>query len=640
MIATSPIGSPVASSTPFDRVGGFDVLARAVGRFIARLSEAPALARFAGTAVREDTRWRLQLLLTDLLGGPMAYEGPDPAELRHSLKIDVTAFDAGVTLLTACFVDVGASPAAIDELRSTLGSFGRRIGVAATVGTTDPRPRLIARATALAEEKHLDNLNLFVLDPHYAVVHVSPEAARAIQAVDADLRRAFGLSAADLPNSSFLRFHPAPTQLQGMLTDRSRLPRETSWHFGRNTWKATLLAVEGDDGALLGYAVAWHDESEAGRIAEVFRRLSTEAEDLPVPLMYPMDAACETWSGNAACEVALERLRPYLPHRVNALEGLPASLFFPETIERKTLFRDPDKLPHKRQVRFGPETVSILVSPVRDQEQRFLGPQITWEIVHFTRPDDVPAPPPPPRTPIVAASDPEAEALAQLLELSPSIGVSNGNGYAHDPEPEPEATLEVFAETPVEVPVEASVAAPPSAIEVLRGNARVLEQAGRGLQQLASLIDSVALLTAQGLDDTATASAGDKADAQVVTRDMEAAQEALALARQGGLGARPEVDQALQWLEQLARQANLLAVQCAADVLREDAAAAGEALREAVEGLAEGLSARVDAVNALAQTTANTLHAAGIRTSRVRALRAVLHESPAPSPDVPPTAFG
>ena len=640
MTALGQLNGTSSTTTPFDRVGGFDVVARAVGRFMARMSEVPALARFAQVAAREDTRWRFQLLVTDLLGGPMAYDGPDPAELRHELRLDAAAYDAGVTLLTACFVDVGAPAGAVDELRSMLGSFGRRIGLAATVGASDPRPRLIARAKALIEARQLDSQNLFILDPHYTVVYLSDEASRAIQAVDGDLRRAFGLSAADLPNASFLRFHPAPTQLQGMLTDRTRLPRETTWCFGRNTWKANLNTVEGEDGALLGYAVAWQDESDAGRIVEVFRRLTAEAEDLPVPLMYPADSSFERWNGNAACEVALERLAPYLPSRVNPLEGLPVALFFPDAAERKALFRNPEKLPHKRQVKFGPETVSILVSAVRDQEQRFLGPQITWEIVYFTKADDVPAPPPPRPAPIVATRDPEAEVLAQLLELSPSAPRAASNGGPH---------FEEAVFTPFELPVAAAPApepvlepearpepvardARPAAVDYLRGNARVLEQAGKSMQQLASLLESVAMLTAQGLDDTAATTDGERPDADSITRGVEAAQEALGLARQGGTGSRGEVDQALQWLENLARQANLLAVQAAADVLREDALIAGDTLRDAVQGLTEGIAERVDSVTLIAQSAAQTLHAAGVRATRVRALRAVIQDGGPPTP--------
>ncbi|HWA16462.1 MAG TPA: hypothetical protein VG817_08510, partial [Gemmatimonadales bacterium] len=325
-------------------------------------------------------------------------------------------------------------------------------------------------------------------------------------------------------------------------------------------------------------------------------------------------------------EVALERLAPYLPSRVNPLDGLPVALFFPDAAERRALFSHPEKLPHKRQVRFGPETVSILVSPVRDGDQKFLGPQITWEIVHFTRPDDVAAPPPPPATPLTVERDPEAEALAQLLELSPSAPSAVAGRAPHFEEA-------VFAQLPEVV---AAPAPPPAAprpsvaatMEFLRGNARVLEQAGQRMQQLAALLDSVAQLSTQDFDDTGATAPVDRSDAESITRGVEAAQEALSLARQCGTGARGEVDQALQWLERLAREANLLAVQAAADVLREDAVTAGNTLREAVEGLSEGMAERVEQVTAIAQNAAQTLHAAGVRTSRVRALRAVLRDLP------------
>ncbi len=599
MIASGHLAPPGAAVTAFDRIGGFDLLARAVGRFIGRLAEVPGLVRFAATAGREENRWRLQLLVTDLMGGPMAYDGPDPAVLRHTLALDAATFEAAVALLAACCVEVGAPSVAVTELSSTLRGFGAKLGLTETGGSAGAGAGLIPRAVALVDARQLDSWNLFVLDPQFTVVHLSPEAARAAQAVDPDLRRVFGLRAADLPGTSLLRFHPAPTQLQGMLADRERLPRETTWSFGRATWKAHLLAVEDSAGALLGYAIAWRDESDAHRAEEIFRRLRAEAEDLPVPLMYP-DPTGEVWHGNAACEVALARLAPHLPHPVNPLEGVPASLFFPDAAERRALFRDPERLPHKRQIRMGPETVSILVSPVRDQDQRFVGPQITWEIVYFT---------PPSEPSLAAEATPPVELAVPVPTLSP---------------PESSAPMSLPIDpVPGAAPVEA---VPPTQVVWLQQQARAIESAGRNLQQLAGLLDAVALLTAQGIDDATAAGDGPRVDTDIVAREVDAAREALTLARQAGGGQQPGVGEALDALDRLARETNLLAVQAAADVLREDAEAATVALANAVDALNRGLADQIAGVTSVAQGAANTLHAAGIRTSRVRALRAVLHE--------------
>jgi methyl-accepting chemotaxis protein len=246
---------------------------------------------------------------------------------------------------------------------------------------------VIARARQLVPPD--GGWNLFVLDRTFTVIHLSAEAERAAAAVDGELRRAFGLGAANLRGVSIFRFHPAPTQLEGLLVDPSRLPHEATWSFGHVVWAARLLAIPVPDGPPAGYAILWRDESEACRAMAVIARLRAQSEELPVPIMFP-DPTGERWFGNAACEHALERLAPHLPHPVNPLEGIPASLFIPDPERRRALLHRPDRLPHKFQMQVGPERVSVLISPIRDQEQRFLGPQITWEIVHFTAAPDAP----------------------------------------------------------------------------------------------------------------------------------------------------------------------------------------------------------------------------------------------------------
>jgi hypothetical protein len=215
--------------------------------------------------------------------------------------------------------------------------------------------------------------------------------------------------------------------------------------------------VRNAGGQLLGYAIAWRDESDLHHAETVIQRLRAQAEDLPVPIMYP-DSNIEKWFGNAACEHALERLGPYLPFPVNPLEGVPVQLFLPDETERKELFRDPARLPYKAQMKLGPETIAILVSPIRDQEQRYLGPQITWEIVHFTRPED-------------RASAPSGASRPQALPAAPR------------------AATPAAVPPPAELPIFELSARP--AVQ-LRGEARALETATADLQILVRLLDLVA----------------------------------------------------------------------------------------------------------------------------------------------------
>jgi hypothetical protein len=398
-----------------------------------------------------------------------------------------------------------------------------------------------------------------------------------VAACDADLFRAFRVRASEVMGQPLLRIHPAPTELRAALADPARLPRDVSWTFGRVTWKAKLFALTGAGRQVIGYAVAWHDVSEEARAGAVFQRLRNQAEDLPVPVMFP-DASLERWFGNAACESAISRLGPFLPQPVDPLQGIPIALFLPDAEERRALFADPTRLPHKRQIRFGPETVALLIAPVRDEDQRYLGPQITWEIVHVTRP-----------------------APAGPVEV------------AAPPAPKPAAPP----------PTGSDLKAPD-----LRLEARALEAAGQELQTLVHLLDAAA-------DDTPTSrSAGIEAVEVALPealRFADAAQAALQTLRALPASERSEATtRTLDQVAALARRTNRLALEAAALAVEEDARAACASLRQESQALAQGLSTRVRGLSQRATAAVERLRQARAQAARLTELRAELGDTEEP----------
>ncbi len=273
---------------------------------------------------------------------------------------------------------------------------------------------LLQRALAVADQPGGAPLNLFVLDRSLTLIYLNEGAERGVQAADADLRRAFGVGAGELLGHSILRCHPAPSRLQAILLDPANLPREVSWSFGTVSWRARLHGVRGPDDQLLGFAVTWWDATAAEWVEALYDRLRLEAEELPMPVMYP-DGAKELWFGNPACDHALERLAPYLPAPVNPLLGIPIGIFLPDEAERRRVLGDPSCLPFKKRIRIGPETVSVLVSAVRDQAQRYAGPLLTWEIVHYTGSTEEPRPAPP--APAAVVPPPEDGCVAPVPVL-------------------------------------------------------------------------------------------------------------------------------------------------------------------------------------------------------------------------------
>jgi truncated hemoglobin YjbI len=559
----------------FDRVGGHDRVAEAVGRLFNGLRAVPELAALLPPLGTDELRWQAQLLLTEVLGGPLGYDGPEPRAIAERVGITAGQAAALIDQVVASFAATGPDRGVTASLRAALMDFAIQHGlITAALSPTraallprSEREILIEQAVAVAAGAGPGQWNLFVLDRELTVVHLDAAATAAATTADAELRRAFNLGAADLQGSSVFRFHPAPTRLQALFADPAQLPHETIWSFGRAVWRARLLHVADPGGRSLGFAVAWRDESEAHRADEVFQRLRAQAEELPVPVMFPGPDQ-DLWFGNAACEQALERLAPHLRQPVVPFAGVPIALLFPDEERRRALFGNPASLPHKEQVRIGPETVSILVTPVRDQDQRYLGPQITWEIVHAIKATDRAVPPSPP------------------------------------------------ADAPTPVPVGCGVMV---AVHELRQEARALESTAQELSSLVRLLD-LAADHAEG--QTHLGPAVSDVELPHAVRLVEAATAALQAARQAqpSVPRREAVSRALDTIDGIARRTNRLAIETALLAVQDDVTQAALSLRDRTRALTESLrettGRAADSADALRQ-------AVGI-AARLEQLRALL----------------
>ncbi len=574
----------------FETVGGFDGMERVAQRLVTALAADPALSSLVPPQHQSEVRWQLQLWLTDRLGGPVAYDGPDPAAVAARAGIDASRWEPVLGHLMTAFAAEQPPAGSLEECRRLVSEFAVNLGFAKTPAA-DPREDLQRRAEQVLAQAGLEQWNLFVLDRSHILVSLDTRAREAAAAVDGELRRAFGLGANELRGQSVLRFHPAPTQLHGLLDDVARLPREILWSFGRVVWKAILHPVKDDQGGVSGYAVAWTDQSLVYRDRAVIERLRSEAEELPVPVMFP-DATLEHWFGNPACEHALARLAPYLPAPVSTVAGIPIGLFLPDRSERERLFGQPAALPFKRQLRFGPETVSLLVAPILDETQRYIGPQITWEIVHFSQPRDRPA-------------------------ESPAQGPGGG------PAPVP------VSSTPAPGPV--SPSATPSS--QLREEARGLETAAQELVLLTRLLLSVAdhadrNVSAMVQQDQVAAAAlrGGEETAQMA----QAALEILAAAKAAApsQSRRPETERALATLNGIARRANSLAVEGALLAVEDDSHQIAGQLLEEARAFSRGLTERLRAMRGRAQDSAEGLQQSAAASARLAALREQLAAGP------------
>jgi methyl-accepting chemotaxis protein len=77
----------------------------------------------------------------------------------------------------------------------------------------------------------------------------------------------------------------------------------------------------------------------------------------------------------------LKTLEQYMPIRVDDMAGNSIDVFHKNPAHQRKILADPKNLPHRAQIQLGPEILDLLVSPLFDENQNYIGPMLTWSII-------------------------------------------------------------------------------------------------------------------------------------------------------------------------------------------------------------------------------------------------------------------
>ncbi len=84
---------------------------------------------------------------------------------------------------------------------------------------------------------------------------------------------------------------------------------------------------------------------------------------------------------NPASRATLTKLAHLLPCKVEEIVGSSIDIFHKNPAHPRRLMSDPKNLPHKAEIKLGPETLSLSASAIYDDAQRYIGAMVAWEIV-------------------------------------------------------------------------------------------------------------------------------------------------------------------------------------------------------------------------------------------------------------------
>jgi methyl-accepting chemotaxis protein len=142
-------------------------------------------------------------------------------------------------------------------------------------------------------------------------------------------------------------------------------------------------------------------DNEAGQIARAFNStldtIQANAEALQVEMdknkmfesMSDNSPANVIFAGddlriryvNPAANSTLKTLQAHLPVSADRIYGQSADFFHKDLADSRGMLNSAQNLPRASQVRFGPETLDLQVSPIYDKDKNYLGAMITFTII-------------------------------------------------------------------------------------------------------------------------------------------------------------------------------------------------------------------------------------------------------------------
>jgi len=120
--------------------------------------------------------------------------------------------------------------------------------------------------------------------------------------------------------------------------------------------------------------------TEAVQLRVINARYASMSDSSPINIMFA-DLDLNIRYMNPASFNTLKSIQQYLPVPVDRMIGQNIDVFHKAPAYQRNLLSDPRNLPRKANIRVGPETLDLLVSPLFDEKKNYIGAMATWSVI-------------------------------------------------------------------------------------------------------------------------------------------------------------------------------------------------------------------------------------------------------------------
>lgn len=219
-------------------------------------------------------------------------------------------------------------------------------------------------------------LNVIYCGTDLVIKYINPKSLETLKLLEEYLP----VPVSEIKGQSIDIFHKDPAYQQKILANDKNLPIHSNIQVGPETLDLLASAIYDESGDYIGAMVTWDIATKKIAQDNDMARMQSLIENAPINIMCANSDGIITYLNPKSFET-LKSIEHLLPVKVEDIEGGSYDVFHVDPKVQRTLLADERNLPHQTIISVGPEKLSLLASPMRNAEGKYIGPMVTWEVV-------------------------------------------------------------------------------------------------------------------------------------------------------------------------------------------------------------------------------------------------------------------
>lgn len=218
--------------------------------------------------------------------------------------------------------------------------------------------------------------NIMFADLDFRITYLNPRSSETLKTIEKNLP----VTADQVLGNSIDIFHKNPAIQRKIISNERNLPHRAVISIGEEKLSLLVSSINDENSKRIGTMLTWEVVTEQFRAEEEMARIRSMVENAPINIMMA-DTDFKIIYINPASLNTLRSIQKHIARPVDQIKGESIDIFHKNPENARRILSNDKNLPHRAKFRIGDQTVDFLASAIYDQNKKYLGPMVTWEII-------------------------------------------------------------------------------------------------------------------------------------------------------------------------------------------------------------------------------------------------------------------